>query len=479
MRAISFHLKISFSQNWFLTVFLVLSLTTIPLSAETRLNRKFNKNLHFSFSDMACLHPNKIKSPETRLLQKYRSLNYSFEVFQRESNERRNLLFDPTPLVTTRADYYTGNFTPRYMEVPCGRCELCNKAKVNSYLIRSHFEYIDCLAKNGVVAFVTLTYFPTKVPIQKGLGVCFDSEHVKNFLKRLRINLQRQYNYTEELRYFIVSEFGGEHGLPHYHGIIYMPYFPAKFSTQYTLWELVSKSWTKVADMDESFGTFWNRQVVDVSLVRSDAAINYVCKYLGKQFGADVFDQQSKLFPYRFRRNHWQSLGYGLCMYDYCNTDIFKKGKIRIGDFDYTIPKYYTNRLRREFAYRDDYTGDYVYYPTDFAYDFSYDSSVRLLSEYKKLSLLNPDFPTPPAILFNPYILELYEKYSVSYTPQGFKLSEPESALFRDFVSALNVYFSDVNNYYASRNKAHAEKLFDNRKKQALARVYGVDKRNI
>lgn len=44
---------------------------------------------------------------------------------------------------------------------------------------------------------------------------------VQNFLKRLRINLQRKYNYYDEISYFASSEYGGTFKRPHFHLLIF------------------------------------------------------------------------------------------------------------------------------------------------------------------------------------------------------------------------------------------------------------------
>lgn len=50
---------------------------------------------------------------------------------------------------------------------------------------------------------------------------CFCKRDIQLFLKRLRSSVKQKYNISDGIKYFIVSEYGGQFGRPHYHGIFY------------------------------------------------------------------------------------------------------------------------------------------------------------------------------------------------------------------------------------------------------------------
>lgn len=112
---------------------------------------------------------------------------------------------------------------------------------------------------------------------------------IRNFLKRLRINILRdifhnnKYNYSSygKIRYFITSEYGPNTYRPHYHGIIWtdnrevavaltqgLSFTEAKCSSCYPSTNLIFKSW-KMCSPDK----------IDASVVTGDAS-SYVASYV-------------------------------------------------------------------------------------------------------------------------------------------------------------------------------------------------------
>lgn len=108
----------------------------------------------------------------------------------------------------------TGEYYPLYLVVPCNKCLLCRDKRVSEWQIR-------CLAENQVShtapLFITLTYNDECRPVNN-MPVKRD---VQLFFKRLRQNLERNYNWTIPLRYILVSEHGKKHKQIHYHFIIW------------------------------------------------------------------------------------------------------------------------------------------------------------------------------------------------------------------------------------------------------------------
>lgn len=121
----------------------------------------------------------------------------------------------------------TGETYDIYQWVPCGKCSVCIKSKITSYLQRVQFSLEDSQVR---ALFVTLTYNNAHLP-EYG-HVC--KRDVQLFKKRLKRNLDifaksqwlEDRKPSKDLKFLIVSEYGSKDGRPHYHCIITgMPYF--------------------------------------------------------------------------------------------------------------------------------------------------------------------------------------------------------------------------------------------------------------
>ena len=132
------------------------------------------------------------------------------------------------------------------MLVPCGHCAQCLQAKRNEWFIRTHYEVQRTFSLGGYVYFDTLTYDDAHLPklshfidIEKyGLRdfSCFNLDHFKLFLKRLRRRIAHKYGIKKDaFRYFLTSEYGEDDRYthrPHYHILffVYVNIPPLEFS---------------------------------------------------------------------------------------------------------------------------------------------------------------------------------------------------------------------------------------------------------
>lgn len=148
------------------------------------------------------------------------------------------------------------------VSVPCGKCLACLSSKRNdwSFRLEQEFKY----SRNGAV-FVTLTYDQKHLPSDLSVN----KRDVQLFLKRLR----KRYD-ANQIRYYIVGEYGSKYGRPHYHALL----FGADS-------EKVRKSW--VDSRAAPIG------IVHVGKVTS-ASVAYVTKYIIQQ-GNEV-DGRTKPF---------------------------------------------------------------------------------------------------------------------------------------------------------------------------------------
>lgn len=416
---------------------------------------------------MACQNPITILSPESRWLRKCRKEHRSYEYYIAQANQRRNLQFDPAPLVSSPDEYYSfpTNFEYRVMTVPCGHCDLCLKSKVDAYFIRCYFEYLHTsIALRGSVYFITLTYANELLPMVKPSNhyepvSCFSKRDVQLFLKRLRKVFSP---LGISFKYFIVTEFGGEFGRPHYHGLLYFDHLESTDFNRFKVLEAVARSWTRIRDRKN-----WNAmceydmfdvQRVDVQLVDSSKQIRYVCKYVGKQFGAMDFDTFD--LPQEHKRFHLQSIDFGSYIYDYCNRDVWEKGYIECDGYKYAIPSYYRLKLMREYFCEFE-NGSIVYRPTDFALQYMQNVCRRMIEEHKALSILNADYPRPPEWCFDPETLEYFYKFIDDYLV--FRDFPPDRDV-RDLWDSWNDYLLDVQLYNRASFNARAAKWISQQK---------------
>lgn len=133
-----------------------------------------------------------------------------------------------------------------YIEVPCGRCQSCEKRRLRDYQIRLLFE----LDRYPNSVFVTLT---------------FNDENLEKFKDnpnaavRLFVDRVRKY-FGKSVRHWFVAEFGSLRGRLHYHGLLFN--VPARLDA-----ELLVKLW--------KYGFVW------LGYANARTA-KYICKYVTK-----------------------------------------------------------------------------------------------------------------------------------------------------------------------------------------------------
>lgn len=100
------------------------------------------------------------------------------------------------------------------LTLPCGSCIGCRLKRASEWslrLLHEHRYYKES-------CFLTLTYDDEHLPEDSTLV----KEHFTSFIKLLRTRLNRDYNVPHgALRYYMVGEYGGFLGRPHYHAILF------------------------------------------------------------------------------------------------------------------------------------------------------------------------------------------------------------------------------------------------------------------
>lgn len=99
--------------------------------------------------------------------------------------------------------------------VNCGKCLNCISNKKRDYGLRASVE----IEKYPNKVFATLTYNEMEVPYKvkdEKIKLSLSEEHARNFIKRVRQQLKRDFS-GNEFKYFMAGEYGGDTERPHYH----------------------------------------------------------------------------------------------------------------------------------------------------------------------------------------------------------------------------------------------------------------------
>jgi hypothetical protein len=195
--------------------------------------------------------------------------------------------------------------------VPCGRCYICRKNKVDEWSFRLRQEQKICESSY----FVTLTY--KDVPRSGNNLPTLRPKDCKLYMDRLRVNMKRG-GISSPLRYYLVGEYGDEYERPHYHAII-MNSTP----------DLIVENWTA--------------GLVHLDKVNSNT-IAYTVKYLdkGRKVPKHERDDRVKEFS-RMSRN----LGKNYLtdeMIQWHREDL-SRNYIQDGLYKIALPKYYRTRI--------------------------------------------------------------------------------------------------------------------------------------
>lgn len=207
--------------------------------------------------------------------------------------------------------------------VPCGQCEDCQRIMKNEWFFRSYMEFLDYKKRGGYVYFVTLTYDNAHLPLltlPDGTQVpCFNKFHIRNFIKYIRVWLKRNHMMSNGIKYLICSEYGKNTKRPHYHGLLFFPFYisPLSFTRLVRIW--------------------WQHGFVICSRegweIKGLSGISYASKYVAKDFNYYGLSWAKKLSEsgdlkqfvkenYDYMPHHWQSIGYGEC---FCSVIISQK----------------------------------------------------------------------------------------------------------------------------------------------------------
>lgn len=221
-----------------------------------------------------CCNPRIILNPlAAELITKFGDVTIRGEKFDIPCGLRNLYIFNKSMLSPTRlnissddlsgcyiTDTIIGETYPLYLEVRCGKCDVCKLSKINAFVHRCELETQQY---NYQPIFVTLTYNNDSLP-SDGVVV----RDVQLFMKRLRRNLEYK-GYRDKLRYVCVGEYGKNTHRPHYHMIIWNLHI-TDYISFFDIRDLISECWQN---------GFVTSRLVDPS---NNKSFYYTAKYLRK-----------------------------------------------------------------------------------------------------------------------------------------------------------------------------------------------------
>lgn len=274
------------------------------------------------------------------------------------------MCFRPIKILNPSRSYRSD--VPKYLYVPCGHCQDCQRVRHNEWFFRALMEWNYYRSIGGAVYFVTLTYNDENLPyysLPDGTQIkCFDKRHIHNFIKYLRIYLARLHLEHKGIKYLICSEYSDVNSKrPHYHGLLYFPYHIPCVGRNSLFTRLMETCWQHGFIVCSKFG--W--QILTAKGIRY--ATKYVCKDIGYYNEnlrrylevSDVTEHKRRLSDIRpYLPRHWQSVGFGSPFLDVIRNQkdivrfLFRDSyNLNIDKSpDFRIPRYYHLKFEKSVA---------------------------------------------------------------------------------------------------------------------------------
>lgn len=206
----------------------------------------------------------------------------------------------------------------------CGHCHACRINYTSQWTIRCLYE----LSEWDSASFITLTYDEEHLPDDYGLH----PEHLRDFWKRLRFNMQQEYLEKKKIKYYACGEYGDKFGRPHYHAIVYgLDSYSDKDR------KILTDSWSLC---DPYMFDKNKKQNGMLPVCREDIA--YVCGYVQKKLSGDLAKEKygDRLPP--FSRC---SQGLGLDFAIKNQERLINNGFTYLNRQKIGIPKYFREKL--------------------------------------------------------------------------------------------------------------------------------------
>lgn len=170
--------------------------------------------------------------------------------------------------------------------VPCGSCPECKKQWRNQLAQRVLCEFNKYGSKNCFLLNLTVDDEHMQEVFPNG---SLDHKYFQKFMKRLRINLERNHSFTGKIKYFLCGEYGGQNMRPHFHLIV----FGWKPHDLY-MWSKSQKGYKQYRS--DFIAENWKAGFITVGEVSEHTApymAKYICKYA--EIRKDDFEINGKI----------------------------------------------------------------------------------------------------------------------------------------------------------------------------------------
>lgn len=231
----------------------------------------------------------------------------------------------------------------RRVVVPCGECDECLHKKANDLYVRARMEYERCLKNGGVGFMCCLTYSDDLLPLLDINGtkhMVFNKQHVIDFIKRLRTNLDRKYmslfNLTApKFKYLITSEYGTDptrSHRPHYHLLFF---FEQNVSVSVFRQSFIESTYCRLKGVEKRyFGQILQCDIIDPKKGGIQYSSKYVCKDIMYKFQSDHIRKQIK-----FNKDLVNSM-FGIRLCDSVEDEFFNRCIRSRKDYKSAVEKY-------------------------------------------------------------------------------------------------------------------------------------------
>lgn len=231
--------------------------------------------------------------------------------------------------------------------IPCGKCIGCRLEYSRDWATKGCLE-AESYSENW---FLTITYDQDHLPeagelidpktgeeLGKNPFGTLEPEHMKLFLKRLRMYYERKYNH-KGIRYMMCGEYGDEGSRPHYHAIMYnLPLKEIIFHEYNENHEALYRC--------PELEKIWGKGLIVAANVNWNTCA-YVARYITKKVGLPTEQQYYDCLgvkPEFFRMS--RKPGIGRTYFEAHKNEIYKKDCLTItkyggGKMKVKPPKYY------------------------------------------------------------------------------------------------------------------------------------------
>lgn len=201
------------------------------------------------------------------------------------------------------------------LPVPCGRCPLCKRRRVNEWVFRLEQEE----KRSDSAWFLTLTYDQQTVPLTSNNMMTLRKKDLQNYWKRLR-----KLNPQSKIKYYAVGEYGSTTRRPHYHAIVFNC-------------------------SEQSLVDAWSLDGISIGHVHigkvTGASIAYTIKYIDKDsviplHANDFRQKEFSAMSKRLGDNYINQKTEAYHKADYSRNYLTRPGGIRV-----PMPRYYRNKM--------------------------------------------------------------------------------------------------------------------------------------